>query len=698
MLIIRGIEVTQGIQYYRSDQHLTDAKDRGPDNSLRLVARKSAWVRVYVESDTPGSIAGVTGTLEVAYAVFNTRAGQEAPLTLSPQPPGCVIAPYQPDYVTTRSLTTETLNFVIPAERMFGPLILRVQVSAGTQSASTKVNISASLQQTLRVRGVMIGYSGPDPVTPGNMLTIAAPGVNDLQSTAAWAMRVMPVRATGVFQVATTLIRTTPLSGTATNGVCTAAWTTLNTAVAAAKVADGNKPGFLYYGLLAANFPNTSNNGGCESSGVSSGFNGDQITFAHEVGHPCGRDHAPCGTVGSSADANYPTYEPYSAASIGEFGLDITSGTVPTPTTGRDYMSYCGSVWISIYGHKALIDQPNLNPETVGIERPRWDNYRTYDRWWRYKGCWPGPLPDRSVLVQKVISVIGVRYPNGRVEVSSVMRTKVLDTEIRGVPTDLRVILQGANGKELASAVAIEQRGHGICGCSGGAPQGPVMFQAYLEDVGLGSCLVIQRGADTLWKRSPSKRKITVRPPTIRRTEDRGELELKWSVGTPVQDVWVRVSADEGITWTVAANGPARGSARLDPAQLPSGRLLVQAVANDGFRTIESNPVPFENEVKPPVATILSPTPEEDLEEGDTLCLWGSVAEQPGREDDDLRITWELDGERVGDGVQVFTRVPSVGEHRCNMLVHNTDGKPLSRASVAFRSDRGRERGVQSKL
>lgn len=38
MLIVRGVEVSQAIQHYRADQLLTDPADRGPDNSLRLVA------------------------------------------------------------------------------------------------------------------------------------------------------------------------------------------------------------------------------------------------------------------------------------------------------------------------------------------------------------------------------------------------------------------------------------------------------------------------------------------------------------------------------------------------------------------------------------------------------------------------------------------------------------------------------------
>ena len=52
-LHIDGVEVTQAIQYRSADQHLTDSADRGPDNSIRLVADKAA--RYAVRSQPPGA-------------------------------------------------------------------------------------------------------------------------------------------------------------------------------------------------------------------------------------------------------------------------------------------------------------------------------------------------------------------------------------------------------------------------------------------------------------------------------------------------------------------------------------------------------------------------------------------------------------------------------------------------------------------
>jgi hypothetical protein len=69
-LQVQGLEVTQSIQYYRANQHLTDAADRGADNSLRLVVNKTVWVRTYLRSGLDplfdnGQFAGVNGTLRV---------------------------------------------------------------------------------------------------------------------------------------------------------------------------------------------------------------------------------------------------------------------------------------------------------------------------------------------------------------------------------------------------------------------------------------------------------------------------------------------------------------------------------------------------------------------------------------------------------------------------------------------------------
>ncbi|MFM0018831.1 hypothetical protein [Paraburkholderia azotifigens] len=703
MLIIRGVEVTQGIQYYRADQHLTDPADRGPDNSLQLVANKAAWVRVYVESDSPGTIPNVTGTMNVDYGFLNTRAGQPG-VMLSPVPPGQATAQFNPDYTMTRGAISQTLNFIIPPARMYGPLSLNIAVTGGNagETATRIVSIWPALHQTLKLRGIMIGYNGPDPANPANNLTVPAPGLADLQNTAAWALRVMPVDANGLFEVASTITRNVPLTGTATNGGCASGWIALNSAIATTKAADGNHPGYLYYGLIAAGFPNQSNNGGCESSGVSSGFNGGQIPMAHEIGHACGRAHAPCGGVGTSADPNYPAYEPYDTpgarvASIGEFGLDITNGAVPTPTTGRDYMSYCGPGWISIYGHTALINNEALNPEYVALRRPWWHDYVRYDPWWwlHYK---PDPPPywiDPETIrefppqMQKVITVIGVLHADERIEVLSVTRSEVVSTELKGRVTDLKAVLHGARSTELAAGAVVELPSHGGCGCKpcGDGPQRPALFQAFIADVAVGTALTISRGELTLWKRAAPKGKLTVSTPKLKQAGN-STLEVSWSASDAgaTREAWIRVSADEGKTWRAAATGLEGKRAQLDVGHLPVGKLLMEVVVHDGFRSSVSKPVAFENPGAPPVPAILHPHEGRSLVEGETLYLWGSVAVQPGQNPDAFDYVWMLDGKPAGEGLHVFGTVPAAGKHRCELIVRSGSEQRLRSCTVQFTS------------
>ena len=113
---IDGIEVKQAIQYYKADQHLTDAADRGADNSVRLLAYKPAWVRIYLRA-RPGNaepIPNVTGELlikrrdPVLLGVWNPV------MTRSPVGAGSATATVTQNYAAERSTLGATLNFTIP--------------------------------------------------------------------------------------------------------------------------------------------------------------------------------------------------------------------------------------------------------------------------------------------------------------------------------------------------------------------------------------------------------------------------------------------------------------------------------------------------------------------------------------------------------------------------------------------------------
>ena len=257
---------------------------------MSLIAGKPAWARVYLRAGFfAREISNVTGTIEVQRRFFGFLYRTIG--TLTAQPPGVAMARIDPDYATERSTLGYTLNFIIPAEYMCGFLRLVATVTAPNGvTATTTVHLDVTLQQTLRLAGILVGYNGPSATaTPANPnppnLTLPAPTLANLQTTSAWTLLTFPVQTVATYRSAGTITWNQPLDDARScDGCCTPNWVALNNAVQAQKVADGNRTDVLYYGLLANGIP-TGIIIGCESSGVSSGQNGDQVTMEHELGH-----------------------------------------------------------------------------------------------------------------------------------------------------------------------------------------------------------------------------------------------------------------------------------------------------------------------------------------------------------------------------------------------------------------------------
>lgn len=296
-LFISGIEVTQAVQYYDADEHLTDAGDRGPDNSVRLVANKPAWVRVYLGSIF--GVSGINGTLEVQRRRHGFLWFPVATLNPRPPVPGSVPGLTLNDYATTRGTLGNTLNFIIPDNEMIGTLRLIARVNSGSRSAEGRTVVEVTLRQTLRLAGVMISYNGPaSNAANAPNLTIAAPTLDDLRAMSGTALTLFPVQSTANFRSAGSIALTNHLQDTSfpTSG-CGAGWDALHARVANARTADGNQPGWIYYGLLPTGVP-MGPVGGC-GGGVAVGPINQAGTLAHEAGHACGLEHAPGGRAQS---------------------------------------------------------------------------------------------------------------------------------------------------------------------------------------------------------------------------------------------------------------------------------------------------------------------------------------------------------------------------------------------------------------
>jgi hypothetical protein len=82
------------------------------------------------------------------------------------------------------------------------------------------------------------------------------------------------------------------------------------------------------------------------------GYSGEEAadTMVHEVGHAHGREHAPCGLGGQSSDNAYPNTN----ANLDQWGFDMRSTDLLSPSSYKDMMSYCSPIWISAYTYKGL--------------------------------------------------------------------------------------------------------------------------------------------------------------------------------------------------------------------------------------------------------------------------------------------------------------------------------------------------------
>ncbi len=693
---IAGIEVSQAIQYYESDEHLTDSSDQGADNAIRLVANKPAWVRVYLGAFFGAS--GVSGTLELQRRILGFLFQTVA--TLDPEPPTPVTVPgiFQYDYPTNRGTIGSTLNFVIPADEMIGTLRLIARVTNGSHTTEQIITVEVTLRQTLRLAGVLISYNGPANTNPGAPnLTIAAPTLTDLQNMSGTALTLFPVQSTADFRNAGNLTLTFPLidPGPFPTSGCGASWDNLHAQVVNARTADGNQPGWVYYGLLPNGVP-TGLVGGCGGGGVAVGPINQPGTLAHEAGHAAGLAHAPSGGA-PNPDPNYPAYEPYDTpanrqASIGEFGLDINNGNVASPQTFHDIMGYAGPKWISPYHYGRLLSNAILNPVTVGIDHLWWK-----DLVWEELRKWPWiPEPDPPPFdfdlelpmfpplwqSQNMISLIALVEHEKIVEVTHVARTLMYPNIEGAVSTPFTVQLLGKEGEVLAEGVLMRLE-VGACGCGDcagkdGTPD-RYLSQALLPDVAPGEALVIRSGEDVVWeRRAPSK------PARVSRFDaapnEAGGLNVRWKTSGTVVESWLRWSLD-GEHWYSLATGLTGNEVQLDAGHLPSGKVFLQLVAHDGFFSTPSKTVEVELPERGPEVVILHPVEGHTYAANQTLRLWGSVSGSRGESVARERAVWSVDRTETAQGLDAWTSL-GPGEHKLTLVVETASGSAEASVSV----------------
>ncbi len=374
----QGLELTQSTQYFGTGY--------GSDNSVPIVALKSLVVRAYpyvtaglLEGDT---LSGQTVTGELV--LF--RWGKEVYRTGPTRATGARVGPESRidralwDMESTIHFASgklgielvsiewnPTLNFVVPAWYVRAgqtTAAVRLWLTSGeggviTASESIQV-ISVSPPKLALVR---VNWKN----TATN--TITSPSDADLLGLCALATRILPfpyfeTTILGVEQTRAGDFSGPPLNsdGSPNPGGCNSAWNSLLTDLKITRIltqlfqlAD------IVYGVVpqvgAVTVAGTINTGcGWGNDGVGGCLVGDQIAFAHEVGHLYG-----CGHIGDSSlaayDPNYPNYGG-SKTLIGEVGIDTALSAAPLsdPARVHDLMSYRNPQWVSPYTYLKILD------------------------------------------------------------------------------------------------------------------------------------------------------------------------------------------------------------------------------------------------------------------------------------------------------------------------------------------------------
>jgi hypothetical protein len=331
--------------------------------TVPLVQGRAGLLRVFLRSDRPDIPAPA-----VRARLYDAAGALIQTYEVTAQPPPATL----PTAVSEESLGG-SWNFAIPAADLQPGrhLVAELDPVAGIPAARTRATFRYPASGSLDVREVptlsitlvpvVQAPAGSPPLAP--LVSGAEPG-GGTRSVDSWldlARRMHPLLTVEVLLAAT---YTTDIA----LGPDGTGWASLLSELEQKRLVDGS-PG-SYLGAVHVSYTEGTNGIAYVSpalpssalawdAGATPGDPSYQRVVAHEVGHNLGLMHAPCGSpMPAGLDPGWPTGPSYAGAHIGVFGLDPLDGTVKSPTSDFDVMSYCGTVastWTSDHDYRRIL-------------------------------------------------------------------------------------------------------------------------------------------------------------------------------------------------------------------------------------------------------------------------------------------------------------------------------------------------------
>lgn len=657
-LRIGGVERTQATQFFQS--LLNPCPDRPgtsggcPSNGIELVANKALVLRVYPDL-LPTSTQPITALTGVVESKQTGSTTSNIPLT----PYNAPVPPRRLSQVARKN-PNDTLNFRIPPSQCHGSLDVRVAIFDAHHPGEigfTARPISLTLEfietAPLKIRLVRIHYKNA-----ARAMDIPAATTADFWETAQLTLKTFPIPRIDVVRDSVALYDGDFTSFFASGGPGARGSTgTIFDILINLRTAEG-LAGDVHYLAIIPGFPaNRTGASGWATSGkqIAEVFNGHAM--AQEIGHDSGFPHHAPGCGAGSPDPNYPIYDGYPSASIGEFGFDTIDSVVFDPAITRDFMSYCSSPWVSPYTYLGLLR-----------------TFRSAAR----------ALPQTLFAQQQVMTFSFALHRNGKVDqFKRGLDTVVSPPVLTGPAAPYLVELQDRDGNALVS-------------------QRLRLYEPYqaLDDAVLdffveiprhddATSVVIKQDDQTLYKHVLAKSlpAVTLKPLKLAPkagAKHQGTIAVKWDAagarGSSARYT-LRYSNDGERTWFVVASDLMKTEYTVDLDELPGGdKCVLQVAAVSQQRISIATSESFQVSKKPGSIEILSPKNGDVVDASASVTFFGFSQSLEGSGDaDGLNWSSSIDG-HLGSGAQVIPSTLTPGRHRITLSGDDGTGGEISKS------------------